>query len=112
VRTGGVSGVCSVPEQAVHESRMKSSVGKRSITIAGRKTSVTLKDAFWNALKNIAAARQAPVSDLIASINSGTPVSRSIVGGATLCASSHLEKCGHPLKEMPSTATQSISAEA
>lgn len=33
---------------------MKSSVVKRSIVIDGHKTSVSLEDAFWNDLKNIA----------------------------------------------------------
>ena len=36
--------------------RMKSPVVKRSIVIAGHKTSVSLEDAFWDALKEIAAA--------------------------------------------------------
>ena len=30
---------------------MKSLVVKRSIVVAGRKTSVSLEDEFWNALK-------------------------------------------------------------
>jgi predicted DNA-binding ribbon-helix-helix protein len=33
---------------------MKSPVIKRSIVIAGHKTSVSLEDAFWGALKEIA----------------------------------------------------------
>ena len=36
---------------------MKSPVVKRSIVIAGHKTSVSLEDAFWESLKEIAAAR-------------------------------------------------------
>jgi predicted DNA-binding ribbon-helix-helix protein len=43
---------------------------KRSIVIAGRKTSVSLEDAFWNALKEIAAARGMTLSDLVAAIDS------------------------------------------
>ncbi len=34
---------------------MKSPVVKRSIVIAGHKTSVSLEDAFWRGLKEIAA---------------------------------------------------------
>ena len=37
---------------------MKSQVVKRSIVIANHKTSVSLEDAFWNGLKEIAASRQ------------------------------------------------------
>ena len=42
---------------------------KRSIKIYGHPTSVSLEDAFWNALKEIAATREVSVSDLIATIN-------------------------------------------
>ena len=34
---------------------MKSLVVKRSIVLAGHKTSVSMEDAFWQALKDIAA---------------------------------------------------------
>lgn len=43
---------------------MKSPVVKRSIVIAGHKTSVSLEDAFWAALKDIATARELTLSDL------------------------------------------------
>jgi len=48
---------------------MKSPVVKRSIVIAGHKTSVSLEDAFWKALKEIAGAREITLSDLVASID-------------------------------------------
>jgi predicted DNA-binding ribbon-helix-helix protein len=48
---------------------MKSPVVKRSIVIAGHKTSVSLEDAFWKALKEIARLRRATLSELIASID-------------------------------------------
>jgi predicted DNA-binding ribbon-helix-helix protein len=50
---------------------MKSPVVKRSIVIAGHKTSVSLEDAFWKALKEIAFARHTTLSDLVATIDSG-----------------------------------------
>ncbi len=50
---------------------MKSPVVKRSIVIAGHKTSVSLEDAFWRGLKEIAAARNMTLSDLVASIDGG-----------------------------------------
>jgi len=49
---------------------MKSQVVKRSIVIANHKTSVSLEDAFWNGLKEIAAGRNVPLSDLVSSIDS------------------------------------------
>jgi predicted DNA-binding ribbon-helix-helix protein len=48
---------------------MKSSVVKRSIIIAGQKTSVSLEDAFWEGLKEIAKARRTTLSDLVTSID-------------------------------------------
>jgi predicted DNA-binding ribbon-helix-helix protein len=48
---------------------MKSTVIKRSIVVAGRKTSVSLEDGFWNALKEIAGGRDATLSDLVAIID-------------------------------------------
>ena len=49
---------------------MKSPVVKRSIVIAGHKTSVSLEDAFWKALKEIALGRRMRLSDLVAGIDS------------------------------------------
>jgi predicted DNA-binding ribbon-helix-helix protein len=48
---------------------MKSPVVKRSIVIAGHKTSVSLEDAFWQGLKEIAAERDMTLSDLVATID-------------------------------------------
>lgn len=48
---------------------MKSPVVKRSIVIAGHKTSVSLEDAFWKGLKEIAVARELALSDLVATID-------------------------------------------
>lgn len=49
---------------------MKSPVIKRSIVIAGHKTSVSLEDAFWKGLKDIAFSRRTSLSDLVAAIDS------------------------------------------
>jgi predicted DNA-binding ribbon-helix-helix protein len=49
---------------------MISTVVKRSIVIGGHKTSVSLEDAFWTGLKDIAVSRRTTISDLIATIDS------------------------------------------
>lgn len=49
---------------------MKSPVVKRSIVIAGHKTSVSLEDAFWKGLKEIAGGRNVTLSDLVSTIDS------------------------------------------
>ena len=50
---------------------MKSPVVKRSIVVAGHKTSVSLEDAFWVGLKEIASGRGMTLSELVASIDTG-----------------------------------------
>jgi predicted DNA-binding ribbon-helix-helix protein len=49
---------------------MKSPVVKRSIIVAGHKTSVSLEDAFWSGLKVVAAERHMTLSNLVAAIDS------------------------------------------
>jgi predicted DNA-binding ribbon-helix-helix protein len=48
---------------------MKSSVIKRSIAIAGHKTSVSLENEFWRDLKKIANAQEATLSNVVAEID-------------------------------------------
>jgi predicted DNA-binding ribbon-helix-helix protein len=48
---------------------MKSSVARHSVVVAGHNTSVSLEDAFWKALKEIASQRDMTVSELIAAID-------------------------------------------
>jgi predicted DNA-binding ribbon-helix-helix protein len=48
---------------------MKSPVVKRSIIIDGHKTSISLEDAFWSGLKEIAHRRGATVSKLVTQID-------------------------------------------
>ncbi|MGB8484758.1 MAG: ribbon-helix-helix domain-containing protein, partial [Xanthobacteraceae bacterium] len=45
---------------------------KRSVNVADRETSVALEGAFWNALKEIAAARTIPVTELVSTIKIGS----------------------------------------
>ena len=42
---------------------------KRSLTIAGHKTSLTLESAFWEALKDVAQSRSQSVAALVAEID-------------------------------------------
>ena len=48
----------------------KSQVVKRSIVVGGHKTSVSLEDEFWAALKKIALTHRVTLSDLVGSIDS------------------------------------------
>ncbi len=48
---------------------MKSPVVKRSIVVAGHKTSVSLEEAFWSGLKEISALRNTTLSELVGEID-------------------------------------------
>ena len=49
----------------------KAHVIKRSVVIAGHKTSVSLEDAFWSVLKDAATKAGRTLSDLVAEIDDG-----------------------------------------
>ena len=48
---------------------MKSPVVKHSVLLAGRKSSVSLEDEFWTALKEIAGDRRVTMSELVSGID-------------------------------------------
>lgn len=47
-----------------------SAIQKRSVRIAGHPTSISLEDAFWEALREIANRRQVRLSELVEEIDS------------------------------------------
>ena len=52
-----------------NNSGVKSSITKHSVVVRGRKTSISLEEAFWRALREIAATRGESLSQRIASID-------------------------------------------
>ena len=50
---------------------MKSLVIKHSIVIAGHKTSVSLEDAFWRGLKDLAHDKDMTLSNIVGKIDTG-----------------------------------------
>jgi predicted DNA-binding ribbon-helix-helix protein len=48
---------------------MKAKTQKRSVTIAGHRTSVSLEAEFWQALADIAAETKRPLARLIAEVD-------------------------------------------
>jgi predicted DNA-binding ribbon-helix-helix protein len=67
----GDAGYSSIPlvQGKRRQRATKSQVVKRSINFTGRRTSITLEDAFWNGVKEIAASRAVTVPNLVNSIN-------------------------------------------
>ncbi len=65
-----LSEVSSTPGGVV-ANELNPDIVKRSIVVAGHKTSVSLEDAFWHALKDIARERRQSLRGLVAEIDSG-----------------------------------------
>ena len=73
---------------------MKSPVVKRSIIIGGHKTSVSLEDAFWTDLKEIAHSQGATVSKLIAQIDDTTRQQGNLSSAIRLYVLKHIRTHG------------------
>jgi len=55
---------------------MKSKIVRRTVQVSGRKRSISLEDAFWNGLRDIANQRHESVPHLIANIDTEQSVIR------------------------------------
>jgi predicted DNA-binding ribbon-helix-helix protein len=54
---------------------------KRSVTLAGHRTSISMEAEFWDALQEIAARRNHSVNGLISEIDAARPNSGAQAGG-------------------------------
>jgi predicted DNA-binding ribbon-helix-helix protein len=52
---------------------MKSMITKRSVVVAGNRTSVTVEEQFWLALREIAYSQHKSLSDVVTEIKSKQP---------------------------------------
>jgi predicted DNA-binding ribbon-helix-helix protein len=90
----------------------KSLVIKRSIVIGGHKTSVSLEDDFWRALKEIALSHRVTLSSLVGSIDSqrqrgnlSSAVRLFVLEHYRQRSSAEANKTAHP-RDWPSGETQ------
>ena len=84
---------------------MKSLVVKRSIVVGGHKTSVSLEQAFWNGLKEIASNRKVTLSGLVESIDSGRDQG-NLSSAIRLFVLGHYRAMIEAAAEMPSAAAE------
>ena len=82
---------------------MNTVVKKRSVLVAGRKTSVSLEDAFWQALKDIARERQVSVSNVVAGIESAR-VTQNLSSALRLFVLEHYRSQVRPAPEIRAAA--------
>ncbi len=61
-------------------------MNKRSITIAGHRTSVSLEQPFWDALNEVAAARGSSLAALVAEVDRGRKAELSLSAALRLHA--------------------------
>jgi len=66
---------------------------KRSLTIRGHRTSVSLEDPFWEALRDIARERNLPVNRLTAEIDEGRGTDSGLASAIRLYVLAHFR---HP----------------
>jgi len=89
---------------------MKSPVVKRSIVVAGHKTSVSLEEAFWNGMKEISGERNLTLSELVGEID-GHRQQGNLSSAIRLFVLDHFRKRAVPsAKEAKVTASTEVPA--
>jgi predicted DNA-binding ribbon-helix-helix protein len=81
------------------------SIVKRSVVLAGHKTSVSLEDQFWNALKGIAKARGKTLSETIVAIDSER-TSANLSSAVRLFVLNHYQERSSSERDAPSSGDQ------
>lgn len=65
---------------------------KRSLTLKGHRTSVSLEDEFWQAFREIAAQEKKPINVLAAEIDAARGVETGLAGAVRLYVLRHYRK--------------------
>jgi len=64
---------------------------KRSLTLRGHRTSVSLEDEFWRAFRDIAARKNKPVNELAAEIDEARGVESGLASAIRLYVLAYFE---------------------
>ena len=72
---------------------------KRSITISGHRTSITLERPFWDELKEIACRKKVSVSELVRQIDSRRDASGSLTSAIRVFILEQLKKQRSDLRQ-------------
>ena len=62
---------------------------KRSLTLKGHRTSVSLEDPFWQAFREIAAEQNRPINDLAAEIDAARDLDTGLATAIRLFVLAH-----------------------
>jgi predicted DNA-binding ribbon-helix-helix protein len=66
---------------------------KRSLTLRGHRTSVSLEDAFWSAFRDIASQKGRPINDLAAEIDEARGTDCGLASAIRLFVLDHFRTC-------------------
>ncbi|WP_299754189.1 ribbon-helix-helix domain-containing protein [uncultured Boseongicola sp.] len=66
---------------------------KRSLTLRGHRTSVSLEDAFWSAFRDIASQNGRPINDLAAEIDEARGTDCGLASAIRLFVLDHYRTC-------------------
>ena len=66
---------------------------KRSLTLRGHRTSVSLEDAFWLAFRDIASQKGRPINDLAAEIDEARGTDCGLASAIRLFVLDHFRTC-------------------
>ena len=72
--------------------RERKNVKKRSVTISGHSTSVSLENEFWNALENIATKSDISIAALITEIDNNRPDSHNLSSAIRVYILKHIQE--------------------
>ncbi|MCW1954685.1 MAG: ribbon-helix-helix domain-containing protein [Roseobacter sp.] len=65
---------------------------KRSLTLRGHRTSVSLEDEFWRAFREIAARKNKPINELAAEIDDARGVKSGLASAIRLYVLAELQR--------------------
>jgi predicted DNA-binding ribbon-helix-helix protein len=82
--------------------RSPAPVIKRSVSISGHSTSVSLEEPFWDGLKEMAAARGVPLAVLVREIDEGRGQARSAASAPNLSSALRIAVLAHYRGQAPS----------
>jgi predicted DNA-binding ribbon-helix-helix protein len=89
---------------------MKSPVVKRSIVVAGHKTSVSLEEAFWNGMKEISGLRNMTLSELVGEIDNSRQQG-NLSSAIRLFVLDYFKNRGAPGHQEPKVPVQQVPAQ-
>lgn len=64
----------------------RTGLAKRSVTLAGHRTSVALEPEFWAALEALAAGQGVPLAALVAAVDEARPAGQPLASALRLAA--------------------------